>query len=471
MVSGWVITLALINAYILLLVWLARSGRMERWNLSLMLGFVLMIRTGRGRNFLEWVSKPRRLWNAFGDLGVVVSLLGMLAMTVLMLSIVPTVLNPASGVQPLAANEILVIPGVNPFVPLWYGLIALIVTLVVHEGGHGVLSLANKMRVKSLGLLIAVVPIGAFVEPDEEDLQKSPRRSRLRVYAAGPAVNFAVGFIVLGAMMGAAAAMEPLEGAPIWQVSEDGAAEQAGMQPNTLLVEADGAPLASWNDFIGTVQGRSPGDQIELVDDEGVAYNVTLGNRWDAYSDNAQQAILSETPQGNATCDAVFGPDENRTGATCATMMQQAPLVGVSAFAVNEYKAVLAQPFDSGGNFLTLTFLPIGEVRGTPVMSSMPEFYATPFDADIYWPLVNLLFWVFWVNLMVGLTNILPMLPLDGGHLFRDSFAGLVQKIRPKMEQARQDRLVGRVAGILSLVIFVAFLLQIFGPRIVQAFN
>lgn len=471
MVSGWIITLALINAYILLLVWLARSGRMEKYNLSLMLGFVLMIRTGRGRNFLQWLSRPTRFWNAFGDLGVVVALVGMLAMTALMLLIVPTALNPASGVQPLAANEILVIPGVNPFVPLWYGLIALIVTLIVHEGGHGVLSLANKMRVKSLGLLVAVVPIGAFVEPDEDDLQRSSRRRRLRVYAAGPGVNFAVGFIVLAGMMGAAAAMEPLEGAPIWQVSEGGAAELAGMGPNTLLVASNDQPLNDWNDFIALVQDKSPGDTVHLVDDEGHEYNVTLGNRWDAYSDEAQQAILAETPQGNATCNAVFGPDANRTGSECAILMQQAPLVGVSAFAVDEYKAVLADPFDSGSNFVTLTFLPIGEVRGTPVMTSMPEFYATPFAEEVYWPLVNILFWVFWVNLMVGLTNILPMLPLDGGHLFRDSFAGVVEKVRPKMDKAKQDRLVGRVAGTLSLVIFIAFLLQIFGPRIAQAFG
>lgn len=469
MVSGWIIALALINVYILVLVWLARTGRMEKWNLSLMLGFALMIRTGRGRDFLRWLSRPTRFWNAFGDIGVVVSLLGMFAMTVLMLSIVPTVLDPGSGVQPLGASEILVIPGVNPFVPLWYGIIALIVTLVVHEGGHGVLSMANKMRVKSLGLLVAVIPIGAFVEPDEEDLQKSPRRSRLRVYAAGPAVNFAVGFLILGMMMGAATAMEPVQGAPIWQISEDGPADDAGMEPNTVLVSADGTSLADWPAFIDVVRSHDPGDAILFADTVGATYNVTLDNRWDHFGEEAQTAILQRTAQGDATCDAYFGPDNDQYGADCAEAFQRTPFVGVTAFDRDFYEGVYANPFQSGSHFLTLTFLPLGEVRGAPIMSSMPEFFDAPAET-VFWPAVNILFWVFWVNLMVGLTNILPMLPLDGGHLFRDAFAGVVQKVRPKMEAAKQERLVGRVAGILSLIIFTAFLLQIFGPRIAQLF-
>ncbi len=470
MTSGWIIALALINAYILLLVWLARTGRMEKWNLSLMLGFVLMIRTGRGRKALEVIARPRKLWNAFGDVGVVVSIFGMLAMTLLMLSVIPTVLNPRSGVAPLAANEILVIPGVNPFVPLWYGIIALIVTLVVHEGGHGILGLANKMRLKSLGLLVAVIPIGAFVEPDEDDLMKSPRRSRLRVYAAGPAVNFLVGFIVLFSMMGAASAMVAHEGAPIWQVNEDGPAAMAGMPPNTVLVEADGMPLTSWNDFIDAAHAKEPGDNLLLEDREGASYNVTLGNRWDIFSDEAQQAIIDESPEGVATCNAIFGPDSERTGQQCSEELQRTSFVGVVAYQTEQNKGVLANPFQSGSHFLTLTFLPLGEVRGSPILSSMPEFFETPFSADVYWPLINILFWVFWVNLMVGLTNILPMLPLDGGHLFRDAFAGLVEKVRPGMAEAKKERLVGKVAGGLSLIIFVAFLLQIFGPRIAQLF-
>jgi membrane-associated protease RseP (regulator of RpoE activity) len=69
---------------------------------------------------------------------------------------------------------------------------------------------------------------------------------------------------------------------------------------------------------------------------------------------------------------------------------------------------------------------------------------------------------------MVGLTNILPMLPLDGGHIFRDAVGGLVQKVRPAMEAAKRERLVSWTAGAMSLLILGAFILQILGPRLVN---
>ncbi|HET6398832.1 MAG TPA: site-2 protease family protein, partial [Candidatus Thermoplasmatota archaeon] len=200
--NGWLVTLALVAAYVTFVVWLIQTGRLRRWNLSLMLGIILMVRTQRGKGALEVLARPKRLWNVLGDFGILLTLTGMLLMTLLFLWSVWFALQPDSGVQPLGASEILVIPGVNPFVPLWYGILALILTLVVHEGGHGILARANNMRVKSLGLLFAVVPIGAFVEPDEEDLNSSTRRNRLRVFAAGPLLNLIFAALFLGLFVG-----------------------------------------------------------------------------------------------------------------------------------------------------------------------------------------------------------------------------------------------------------------------------
>ncbi|HEX2066541.1 MAG TPA: site-2 protease family protein, partial [Candidatus Thermoplasmatota archaeon] len=205
--EGVYVALGLLAAYLALVVWLVQTGRLQRWNLSLMLGVILMVRTQRGKGLLDVLARPRRLWNAFADAGTVVTLAGMALMTLVFAWSVWFSLQPGSGLQPLGASEILVIPGVNPFVPLWYGLVALIFTLVVHEGGHGILARANQMRVKSMGLLVAVVPIGAFVEPDDEDLRLASRRRRLRVFAAGPTVNLTFAVLALvgfSAMVGAA---------------------------------------------------------------------------------------------------------------------------------------------------------------------------------------------------------------------------------------------------------------------------
>ena len=34
--------------------------------------------------------------------------------------------------------------------------------------------------------------------------------------------------------------------------------------------------------------------------------------------------------------------------------------------------------------------------------------------------LVNLFFWLLWVNILLGFTNLIPMVPFDGGHMFKD---------------------------------------------------
>ena len=70
----------------------------------------------------------------------------------------------------------LVIPGINPILPLefiGYIILALVVAMVVHEFSHGILTFAGKLKVKSLGILYCIVPIGAFCEPDDEELKNT----------------------------------------------------------------------------------------------------------------------------------------------------------------------------------------------------------------------------------------------------------------------------------------------------------
>lgn len=453
--SGWLIALGLLVAYVLVLFWLLQTGRMQKWNLSLMLGFALMVRTHRGKKLIDAIARPKRFWNAFGDVATVVTLVGMALMAIVMLLTAWITLQPDSPVEPLAANEILVIPGVNPFVPLWYGLVALIVTLVVHEGGHGILARANGMRVKSLGLLVAVVPIGAFVEPDEDDLKAAPRRRRLRVFSAGPGVNLAFAALCLVALAGLAGAMTPREGVHVALTVQGAPSDQAGLEAGDILLAADATPLPTWTSFQDYMAARSPGDtvtfQVRHADGSQEALTATLSSRWDQLTDAQRDELVREDPALAETYqdDAYFGV---------------APLLP----AMTDF---LAHPVSSLTNFGQMVSLPVGEVRGQPLLSTyLPAFYETPFAADLYWILFNLAFWVFWLNLMVGLTNILPLGILDGGHIFRDAVAGLMERVRPGMPAERRDRLVTGASRTVSWVIGIAFLLQIVGPRLVQAF-
>ncbi len=465
----WIV-LGLLAAWVVVLFLLATTGRLAKWNLSLMLGIVLMVRTQKGKGIIEWVSKPRRFWNLVADAGLVVTLLGMVGMTALFLWSATLALRPDSGLQPLGVSEILVIPGVNPFVPLWYGLVALIVTLVVHEGGHGVLARANDMRLKSLGLLVAVVPVGAFVEPDEDDLKAASRRKRLRVFAAGPAVNLGVAALCLLAFSGLVGAASFTPGVPLAGVVAGAPAAKAGLVGGDLLVGVDNRTLDDWGQFRAYLNTTHPGQLVLLSTSKGAMVHVALESRWDSFSPAEQQAIFAYNKTAQRYCSASV-PAAAASGGACAEALQALPFLGVRPLLPSDV-SFLSHPFEQGGvGFLRLISLPIGEVRGSPILSTyLPAFHTAPGAPTAYWIATTMAFWLFWINLMVGLTNILPMLPLDGGHIFRDVAGGVVQRLRPGLPEARREQVVKRTATGVSLFILGAFLLQVAGPYLVRAF-
>jgi membrane-associated protease RseP (regulator of RpoE activity) len=461
--------LGLVAGYALFIYWILRTGKLEKWNLSLMGGIILMIRTQRGKPTIDFIARPRRFWNLVGDLGIVFTLVGMVAMTFFFLFSVWIALQPGSGVPALGPTEIFVIPGVTPFVPLWYGLIALIITLVVHEGGHGVLARANGLKLKSIGLLMLIVPIGAFVEPDDLDLKVASRRQRLRVFGAGPAVNFTFAALSLSAFALLMGTLAPVPGVHVARVTEGGPAETAGIVPGDVIVTADTVHLDRWQDLVVFLNHTTRHQTVTFGMASGALYHATLETVWEALPAENKDDVRVANENGVAICRRWLGPSAPLGGA-CSEELDNHSYMGVAPL-LPEDTAFLAHPLgDHGKNLLYMFSLPLAEVRGEqPVLTVyMPAFTEAPFSPAVFWVLANLLFWIFWINLAVGVTNILPMVPLDGGHIFRDAVGGVVQKVKPRMPQERRDRIVSWAAGTMSIVILVAFILEIVGPHIVQ---
>jgi len=94
----------------------------------------------------------------------------------------------------------LVIPGVQMpkvdiFIP-WYGWIILIIAAIIHEVSHGVLLRKMKVKLKSMGFMFAaLLPLGAFVEPDEKAIERKNKRDIARMYSAGPMSNVVLAII------------------------------------------------------------------------------------------------------------------------------------------------------------------------------------------------------------------------------------------------------------------------------------
>lgn len=146
-------------------------------------------------------------------------------------AIVTTLFFGVDEIAGTSAGGTILLPGVN--LPLLEGIAALVVVLIVHEGAHAILARIAKVPILSSGIvLFGIIPIGAFVEPDEKKLAKVEQGRQTRVLVAGPTANLltALGFFVL--FMAFFTLTEGLR--------DEGLLVTSGMEPGILVYAIDG---------------------------------------------------------------------------------------------------------------------------------------------------------------------------------------------------------------------------------------
>ncbi|MEW6721672.1 MAG: site-2 protease family protein [Candidatus Micrarchaeota archaeon] len=100
-----------------------------------------------------------------------------------------------------AAGGTFLIPGVN--LPLVEGIFALAIVMIVHEGAHAILARVARVPILSSGIvLFGILPVGAFVEPDEKKLASVDGKRQTRVLVAGPTANLITALLFFLAFMG-----------------------------------------------------------------------------------------------------------------------------------------------------------------------------------------------------------------------------------------------------------------------------
>ena len=440
------IAAAAIVLWSVLLYVLQSRGVLERRGLSPSpppAGPFLMWKTVRGRQLIDRIAQRKVLWRWFGDIAIVLVAVTMAGTTLLLLWEATLVQSSAVRANPPSPELLLGLPGINPIIPLGYGIFGLAVAIILHEFSHGILARVAKIRIRSLGLIFLIFPIGAFVEPEEEELRALPRRERARLFAAGPATNIvlAILFAVIFSSVMATSVQPVHDGVGIVAFPQTGPspAQAAGMQPFTVITSINGTEIHAFTDFTAAL-AKAPLNQAISV----VAYDPATGN--------------------SATYSVILTERNANTGRA---------VLGILAFDMDtSYYHPLTNPDRFNGiPGAILSYISLPFQGRSPIDEPTVRFYrvtgvAAGLPAPLFWILANTAYWLFWLNVMLGATNALPAIPLDGGYIFKDGIEGLLSRIRKGIPTDQRDRIVRGVSYAFAFLILGLVVWQFIGPRI-----
>ena len=427
------ILLLILSWYILLRIW-ENNGTLDRWNASRVFGVILMVRSKRGLKLLDKTVKPRGFWRFYGEVSLWVCIFSMLMVGLLMIIAFVTALVTPPQTPPPSASELVAIPGLNPVIPLGWGALAFIVALVIHEFGHGLQARAHGMRIRAFGLLqLGPLPLGAFAEPQYEELTNAPSKERMRMFAAGPATNIFAAIVCLmflGGLAGQFVASD--DGVHVRGIVQEEGAYNAGLEPWDTIQSIDGQPVTNVDDFYDIMAVYSANDTIAITvmhqNGQVETLNATLSDKYDYYVDLGWSKSNLEG-LGIEKGDPFLGV-EGLSGGTAGIDRLAGPLS--PRWDGNILQKSVMVPFHT----LSMMIVPF-ELQGVamhPFEESLLEADENPFAQTLGTNgllfLVNLFFWLLWVNILLGFTNLIPMVPFDGGHMFKDMLRGILNGVK-----------------------------------------
>jgi membrane-associated protease RseP (regulator of RpoE activity) len=328
--------------------------------------------------------------------------------------------------------------------------VALLTSVMLHELGHFLTAKKFGMRVTQFFVGfgqtlwstfrgeteygVKALPFGGFVKItgmtsiEEVDVADEPRSfrqkpgwQRIIVLAAGSFMHFVLAlflFFVLAIGIGQAnnntnvissiAACVPTSVKALNSVNPcvgshaKSPAEVAGLKPNDKIVSVAGKPVGTWNELHTALTAQQAGVPIPVVVERGgrhVRVEVTL-------------AAIPSRPVPYL-------------GVTPATAYQRTGFVGAVSFAGDQFASTLTSSASAIGklpsaipdlfakNRANTAAGQVSSVVGVGDLTGQVVQAALPWQAKVS----VLLYLIASLNIFVGAFNLLPLLPLDGGHL------------------------------------------------------
>jgi regulator of sigma E protease len=364
------------------------------------------------------------------------------------------------------------------------------------------------------------IPIGAFVRAAGEDDPTVPRSlagkgpwPRFGIYAAGPLVNILLAFVLFSAFLALPYSFITGDGLMIHAVSVNSSAEQAGVEPGDIILEVDGQPVHRWGDMQDIVNSVQEGTEVTLLlSRNGHEVQTTVNPKFDpklqrqtvgvvlcwntvsrveadsplheagirpgdavlsingqpVYNDGSMSDALGSTEQGEET-ELVLLPGGKTQETKEISLMHDgsATLPGVElrwvdGAHIEQERLPVWKAVYSGARYII--HMPVLIVEAIPTIIRRPDLALVgPIGAGQLTVEVvrssgfsNILFMGGIISLGLGIFNLFPIPPLDGGGMLVALIEGFRRGKRLSRQKVRLAQYIG-TAFLITVMVLVMF--------------
>jgi membrane-associated protease RseP (regulator of RpoE activity) len=396
---------------------------------------LILIHTPFGLKFFDWIAgtNAARIYARFNR--YLMPLITVLAI-VLVIGGLMTIISsePAREVsRDLGPRSIFLIPGLNPFLPWHYALICLFITIIIHEAGHGIVARVYNVKLESTGIvLFFIVPIGAFVNIERNELEKTPLKHKSAILTAGPLTNMILAGISLFGLYLVISTLSPLpiSGAQEFGVSVNGVnqgslAEKIGLTEGSVIQTISGQNIRSIEDLRKILESNL-GKTIEIA-----WYDIDNNKKRDYKRDYISLPISMDNNKGILGVTLTVPTPDPKT-------------------VLDRYKSLFST------NPLNLLPPPTLAETFVPYSELMADKYNSNIFGSSYPLIANMLFWLWFINFNVAIFNALPIGPLDGGQWYGSLIAS---RTKEKTGMAINQLITFAMIAIVFVVLALPYIL------------
>lgn len=400
-------------------------------------GILYLYKTKLGINFIDWFAK------AFQKPLRVLQYVVLVSGYCLMAGIIWLMTKSTYLYLTTSIAQIIRAPPVFPVIPYFpqifgleslfpplyftYFILALGIIAVVHEFSHGIFARIYKFKIHSTGFAFLGPILGAFVEPDEKQMEKAPKLKQMVVLAAGTFANVIV-TILFGAIMalffvslfvpaGVKFSAYNFAEVPVANVTM---VENSSIE-GYLALKANGKTYFVENET-WSLSLEKEVESVIAYEDTPAFRNQIVG----AITQIGNEKVTNMNELANAISEHKPGDE-----VVVKTVVLQPGRESVAER--KEYKIKLGENSE-GDAIMGIAFLR-GNTQGLSgwfykVVSEVKSPYVW-YESQIGnfgWFIYYLLWWIVVLNFLVALFNMLPLGILDGGRFFYLTVWGITRK-------------------------------------------